>query len=356
MVLSESARANDLSVVTVDPVTDSRWAMLLQARAASVFHSPPWFRALADTYSIQAKAHITINAANVPQGGIAFCILEDIFRRRLVSLPFSDTCDPLLLTHTAWAPLARRLEQEGIPPFLRCLDCSEFVDPTFRVIKRARWHTLPILAECSSIWANFDGSVRRAVRKAQKHGVEIRPLTSSAHLAEFHRLHVALRKRKYRLFAQPLSFFEAIRQRFEEVEGWFPLGAFANGQLIAATIYLRWRGTLYYKFNSSCMSALQLRANDLLVWAGISLAKSLGCSKLDLGPSDDNQTGLIRFKRQFGAEEQELRFLGPMADFQNRNEFEMRRLLDDLTTLFTSPNFSDEVTREAGALLYRYFA
>jgi hypothetical protein len=30
---------------------------------------------------------------------------------------------------------------------------------------------------------------------------------------------------------------------------------------------------------------------------------------LDLGPSDDNQPGLIRFKREFGAAERELRFL-----------------------------------------------
>ena len=357
MVLPESASANELSVVTIDPVTDPRWAMLLQMRAASVFHSPAWFRALADAYSIEAKAYITINGANIPQGGIAFCILQDIFPRRLVSLPFSDTCDPLLTTQTAWAPLARRLGQEGIPLFLRCLDRSGFVDPTFTVVKRARWHTLPILAERSSIWANFDGSVRRAVRKAEKHGVEIKPLTTSAHLGEFHRLHVALRRRKYRLLAQPLSFFEAIKRSFEEVDGWFPLGAFANGQLIAATLYLRWRGTLYYKFNASCMGALQLRANNLLIWAGISLAKSLGCGEVDLGPSDDNQPGLIRFKRQFGAAEQELRFLcRPIVDFPSAHEIELHRLLADLTAFFTSPNVSDEVTREAGALLYRYFA
>ena len=50
----------------------------------------------------------------------------------------------------------------------------------------------------------------RAVRKAEHRGVVVRPLNGSDGLAEFHRLHVALRKRKYHLLAQPFEFFEAI--------------------------------------------------------------------------------------------------------------------------------------------------
>ena len=45
------------------------------------------------------------------------------------------------------------------------------------------------------------------------------------------------------------------------------------------------------------------------IGAGIELADSLGCHTLDLGPSDDDQPGLIRFKRQSGAEEHELEVL-----------------------------------------------
>ena len=124
----------------------------------------------------------------------------------------------------------------------------------------------------------------------------MRPLDGMDDLAEFHRLHVALRKRKYRLLAQPFAFFEAIKHRFQEVDGWFPLGAFVDDRLVAASLYLRWGDTLYYKFNASCTRSLELRANNLLVWAGILLAQSLGCSELDLGPSDDDQPGLIRFQ------------------------------------------------------------
>jgi CelD/BcsL family acetyltransferase involved in cellulose biosynthesis len=355
-VLSESMDASGLAVVTLDPATDPRWAALLQTRAAGLFHSPPWFRALADAYSFEVKAHVAVNAANVPQGGIAFCILADIFGRRVISLPFSDACDPLLVTTAAWPVLLRRLEREQAPLFLRCLDRSGQIDPHFAIIKRARWHTLSVVPDSGAIWAGFEGSARRAVRKAEHHGVVVRPLNGSDGLAEFHRLHVALRKRKYRLFAQPFEFFEAIKHRFQEVDGWFPLGAFVDDRLVAATLYLRWGDTLYYKFNASCMSSLQLRANNLLVWAGISLAQSLGCRELDLGPSDDDQPGLIRFKRQFGAADRELRFLCRVPpEWQDRHAIELHRLLADLTRLLTSPNVPDDVTREAGALLYRHF-
>ena len=355
-VLSESTGASGFTVTTLDPMTDPLWTALLQTRAAGIFHSPPWFRALADAYSFEVKAHVAVNSANVPQGGIAFCILVDMFGRRVISLPFSDACDPLLVSPAAWSVLSQRLEQEHAPLFLRCLDRSDQIDPHFAIIKRARWHTLSVIPDLATIWAGFEGSARRAIRKAEHYGVVVRPLNGSDGLAEFHRLHVALRKQKYRLLAQPFEFFEAIRRRFEEVDGWFPLGAYMDDKLVAATLYLRYGDTLYYKFNASCMNSLQLRANNLLVWAGISLAHSLACNKLDLGPSDDDQAGLIRFKRQFGAPERELRFLcsGP-PDWHDRRGIELRQVLADLTRLFTAPNVPDDVTREAGAVLYRHF-
>lgn len=353
----ETIGASGFAVVTLDPATDPRWTALLQTRSASIFHSPPWFRALADAYSIEVKAHVAMDATNVPQGGIAFCISTDIFGRRVISLPFSDACDPLLVSSAAWPVLFERLEQEQAPAFLRCRDQLGEFDPRLAIIKRARWHSLSVATDATAIWAGFEGAARRGVRKAEHHGVVVRPLNGSQGLAEFHRLHVALRKRKYRLLAQPLSFFEAIKHSFQKVDGWFPLGAFLDDRLVAATLYLRWGDTLYYKFNASCLSSLQLRANNLLVWAGISLARSLGCRELDLGPSDDDQPGLIRFKRQFGAMERELRFLCYFPpNSHDRHHNELRGLFADLIRLLTSPNVPDDVTRQAGALLYRYFA
>jgi len=75
-----------------------------------------------------------------------------------------------------------------------------------------------------------------------------------------------------------------------------------------------------------------MRPNNLLVWSSIELARSLGCRTLDFGPSDDDQPGLIRFKRQFGAAERELRFLRYIPpEWQDHRGDDMRRLLGELT-------------------------
>ena len=125
--------------------------------------------------------------------------------------------------------------------------------------------------------------------------------------------------------------------------------------MVAATIYLRWGDNLFYKFNASDPDALGSRPNNLLLWAGIELAATLGCRLVDLGASDDDQPGLIRFKRGFGADEREIRTFAvgnplPPAAAQ------LAAILRELTERFTRPDVPDPVTEQAGAVLYRYFA
>jgi hypothetical protein len=347
-----------LNVACIEPANDARWQALLEAHPAGLFHSPPWFRALTDAYGLEVRAYLVSDPAGTPLGGLPFCEIADALGPRLVSLPFSDACDPLVASQASWEALFARLRAHGVPVHLRCLDGPIApADERLTTVKRARWHTLSIDVPPEAQWAGLDGSTRRAIRKAGRCGVVIRPLEGSEGLRGFYGLHVALRKRKYRLLAQPLVFFEAIARRFGEADGWFPLGAYLGDRLVAATIYLRWGETLYYKFNASALDALDARPNNLLVWEGISRARSLGCRRVDLGPSDDDQPGLIRFKRYFGAAEKELRFLRyTPPEWQDERGAEARRLLGALTELFTAPDVPDDVAARAGALLYRHFS
>jgi len=344
--------------VEIDPAVDPAWRALMELHPSGLFHAPPWLGVLADTYGFAPRALLLRDGGGAPAAAVAFCVVDDMLGRRIVSLPFTDACDPLAGTQAEWSCLAEALRARGLPVRLRCLDDRlAAADPGTRVAKRARWHSLAVAASEAAQWAALDEAPRRAVRKAARAGVVVRPLPGGEGVAGLHRLHVALRKRKYRLLAQPIEFFEALRQRFSAVDGWFPLGAFHDGRLIAATLFLRWRDTLYYKFNASAAEELETRPNNALLWSGLALARSLGCARLDLGPSDDDQPGLIRFKRGFGAEERELLHLdlavpGAVPDAAA----EARRLLGDLTVLLTAPEVPDAVAAAAGRRLYRYFA
>jgi hypothetical protein len=341
------------TVSCIDPVSDPQWGLLLGHRNASVFHSPPWILALKDTYGLDVRACV-LNESQ--RGGLAFCEIDDDAGRRIVSLPFSDACDPLADAPELLRPIIASLKSRQVPVYLRCLGNESGVEG-FTTTKVARWHSLDLSSPVERIWSRFDPSTRRAIRKAQRTGVEIRPLASNEDVDAFHRIHVRLRRCKYRMLAQPAAFFHAIARRFQEVGGWFSAGAFLEGKLIAATVYLRWGNTLYYKFNASDPAALGSRPNNLLVWEGVRLARSLGCERLDFGPSDEDQPGLIRFKRDFGACEREVRFLNWTPEGWDGSRAELfRRSLGRLAHRATEPGVTDEECARAGAELYRFFA
>lgn len=344
---------------TIDPVTAPGWASLVEQRRAGLFHSPPWLGSVRDAYGFPLRARILMDAAGGITAGIPYSCLDAPPAPRLVAAPFCDSCDPLFERAEEWSELLADLKAHQRPVLLRCLDARipEEDESGFAVVKRARWHTVPLEMSGDGLWKALHPATRRAIRKARREGVRVRPMDPGTDLAQFHRLHVKLRKAKYGLLAQPLTFFQAIARRFGASDGWFALGAWLGDRLIAGTVYLRWGDTLYYKFNASSLDALNARPNSLLTWEGMEVARSLGCQRLDLGPSDDDQPGLIRFKRQFGAEERELRFLRlDPPGWDDGQARENKRMLGEITASLTQPHVSDAITAEAGAQLYRYFA
>lgn len=341
----------------VEPCTDPGWASLAAGPSAGLFHSPPWLRALVDAYGFPLRAWIAADGAGKPAGGVAFCELDDLAGRRVVCLPFSDCADPLFASPAVWQVLFAHLRSAEVPVHLRCL-FEDRVQPVegLSIAKQAPWHRISVTGNEDELWRRIAPPARRSIRRAERAGVEIRPLHGDADRDAFHCLHVALRKRKYRLLAQPARFLAALEHRFEAGSGWQSLAAELDGRMIAGTIYLRWGDVLYYKFNASEIDALAVRPNHLLVWAGMRLAKRLGCTALDLGPSRSDQPGLVRFKRSFGAEELRLRFLSWTPPGWRQAEPSGTHRLREVVELLTSPELPDELTARGGAALYRFLA
>src|SRR5438128_782655 len=87
-----------MPVFEIDPQQDQRWTSLVESHShSSVFHSAQWLDALRTTYgyaptvftSSPPDAHLT--------NGIVFCRVGSwLTGSRLVSLPFSDHCEPLV--------------------------------------------------------------------------------------------------------------------------------------------------------------------------------------------------------------------------------------------------------------------
>ncbi len=344
--------------IEVDPVSNILWHRL--AARSSVFNSPDWIAVLRETYGFEAKGIVIPEDQNGSRAGLAYCLVEDsLFGKRIVSLPFSDYCDPIANTKRDWEALIDVLRLRENPITIRCLR-NEIAkrDARLKTTRTAKWHGLDLTRSQDSLWAVMRDSTRRAVEKARRQGVSVQVETSPEAVSEFYRMHLGVRKRKYRLLAQPRLFFENISQHFFPRKG-FILMARHQGKPAAAVLFLIWNGTIYYKFNASDPDHLGLRPNDLLVWEGMLLGKRLGCRSWDFGLSDADQEGLCRFKRHFGSVEKEIAFLRykpQSAAAGSQKEQIAGSLLGELTELFTEEGVPDEMTEKAGNLLYRYFA
>ena len=81
----------------LDPLQDQRWAAFVERHPrASVFHTVAWLQALHDTYGYKPVVFTTSPPSDDLKTGIAFCLIDSwLTGRRVVSLPFSDHCEPL---------------------------------------------------------------------------------------------------------------------------------------------------------------------------------------------------------------------------------------------------------------------
>ena len=82
----------------VDPIGDPRWAALVNSHPrASVFHTQNWLRALRDVYGYESVVVTTCSPSERLTNGVVFCRVKSwLTGHRLVSLPFSDHCEPLI--------------------------------------------------------------------------------------------------------------------------------------------------------------------------------------------------------------------------------------------------------------------
>lgn len=339
----------------IDPIIDPAWSDLIARRPSDVFHSPAWCRVLADTYGFRPVAGVLDGDDGRAVAGIVYADVEDIRGVRRVALPFSDFCDPIADTPDHHQALLRAASVPSRSFQIRCRHDARPHDPRLRIAGRDRWHAVDLPSGLDPLWESIDPGARRSVRKARAGGVTIRRAVDRDDLRRFYQLHLGVRKRKYQLLAQPFAFFEHIWDQFIAKEDGVLLLAMHQGRVVGGVLYLRWRDTLYYKFNASDPDHLVARPNDLLLWSGIELAHQLGLGRVDLGLTDGDQDGLLRYKRKYATAETEIltwRTQGHTPNGSAGFASDLRRV----TGLLVDPQVPDEITERGGEVLYRYFA
>lgn len=302
-------------IYTFNPLMDPRWQeFLTQQPQASVFHSPGWLHALLETYGYSPLVFTTTPPNQPLENAIVFAVVKTwLIRPRLVSLPFSDHADPLVNTAGNFAELLSELQNEErsgqwTKIELRPTNAGGGSNcwPPFQDGTRFILQKVDLRPGLEGVFSRFHhDSIQRKIRKAERSQVTEEVGQSECQLQQFFALHTLTRRRKA-LPPPPLAWFRNIL-RFLGDDVKIRIAS-KDGQPIAAILTLRFKDTAVYKYGCTDDRFHNLGAMPLLLWRAMEDAFRSGAKEFDLGRSEPENAGLIRFKEKFGAERSTLTY------------------------------------------------
>jgi CelD/BcsL family acetyltransferase involved in cellulose biosynthesis len=344
------------SIYEIDPLDDARWPQFLGGHPmATLFHSKEWLNALRRTYGYRASVLTTSSPGERLTNGLAFCRVRSwLTGRRLVSVPFSDHCTPLIDSQEEFGGLVSRLQEEAARGKERYLEIrsTEGVGAPAGLYGSATFclHRLDLRPSLNELFHSLHGScIRRKISRAQRNGLTYEDGTSDELLRKFYRLAVLTRRRQ-RIPPQPLSWFRnliaCIGDRLK-----IRLAS-QGGQPAAGILTIRYKNSMTYKYGCSDPRFHRLGSMQLLMWMAIQEAKETGLLEFDMGRTDWANEGLLAFKDRWGCTRSTLLyFRHPLPKPPRRTEDLPIRIAKRIFTW--AP---DSLLSTAGNLLYRHIA
>ncbi len=302
------AKGADISqrVYRIDPLQDLRWAEFLERHPrSSVFHTPGWIDALRLTYGYEPVVYTTTQPGAALENGLLACRVRSRFTgRRLVSLPFSDHCDPLVDSPEDLASILYALQTIQKDEKLKSVEIrprgNDFGEwGQFGEAESFCFHAIDLRPSLDELFRNLHkDSLQRKVRRAEREGVISKEGRSESLLGQFYQLMLVTRRR-HELPPPSVAWFRNVAQCLGEKLK--IRVASKDGTPIAAVFMVSYKTTAVYKYGCSDARFHNLGSMPFLFWKTIEDAKRNGFLELDLGRSDMSNAGLIQFKDRLGA-------------------------------------------------------
>jgi CelD/BcsL family acetyltransferase involved in cellulose biosynthesis len=296
----------------VDPIADPRWSEFIDRdNRAGLFHSPGWLLALRQTYDYEPVVLTTSPPSQPLANGLVFCRIKSWFTgTRLVSLPFSDHCEPLVdadedpgeFINPAAMDRLRYVE-------LRPVDAAPTAKPretSFREAEIFWFHRLDLSPGVGEIFHRFHcDCVRRKIRKAERESVLYQEGNTPQLLESFYRLLLRTRRRQ-RLPPQPKAWFRNLAKYLPD--NIKIRVAYKKDRPIASILTFSYKNKLIYKYGCSDERYHRFGGMQLLLWRAIQEAKEKNYEEFDLGRCELANSGLQIFKDRWGARRSKLTY------------------------------------------------
>jgi Acetyltransferase (GNAT) domain len=152
----------------------------------------------------------------------------------------------------------------------------------------------------AQVWSRMEKDHRKAIRKAENRGVEVREAETLEDFADFDQVIL----RVFRAFGTPpygANYFPALWQHLHASGAVRLLLAHVEQRCVGGLLLFCWGTNLVSKFAACLPEAVPLRAYVALYWRAIQLGLKSGYCRLSWGTSSRDQKGLIEFKERWGA-------------------------------------------------------
>jgi CelD/BcsL family acetyltransferase involved in cellulose biosynthesis len=349
-----------LKIVTTNSIDPALWDNFVERHPlGTIYHHSLWQDVIKKTYGYQPLYHLLQEDSSGLQAAISSAFVKSrLTGNRIISYPFSDTCDPLVESSEQLRVLIEAVERSRAElnarfVELRFAKAHRFID---NYPSRSEYHTyhLALDRQPEVLFRSFHKNcIQRAVRKAKREALEIVIGKTEEDMKAFYRLNLMTRK-KHGVPVQPSRFFRNLWDTL------FPRGmlslllALYKGKAIGGVIVLWFKGIAYYKFGASDKNFIQLRGNQLLMWEAVLLAQKKGCHTFDFGRTSSTNEELSEYKSRWGTEKIPLAYLQIPTVGKSEALVESSRKHAYLKKIMT--HMPALINRISGELLYRHFA
>ncbi len=295
---------------TLDPLIDGRWRERVRRDPrASAFHTPEWLDALRRTYGFAPVVYAT-NGDEL-HGAIPFCLIASwLTGRRLVSLPFSDHCEPLVEDRSQLAAILDDVVFDARLNGWRYVQLRpRTVGGTVGGFERDESNYLYAIDLQPSLDVIFKGikrDNREDIRKADRRGLRHVVGRDDALVRAYFRLH-AMTRSTQGVPPQPYAWFQNLARCLGEMLEVHLL--LQDDVPIAGLVAISFRDQLMVKYTASDPVRDRQGMGKSLLWKTIVRAKERGATTLDWGRCEREHHGLAQFKERFGAVRNDLVYL-----------------------------------------------
>ena len=344
-----------MGIYKLHPLEDQRWQRFVDRDArASVFHTPQWLEALRRTYGYEPVVYTTTPPASELSNGVVFCRVHTwVSGGRLVSLPFSDHCEPLASPSEFdelmnWLKISRHRKHWKYIELRPLSLHGNARIPELTKSESFSLQALDLSPSLDTLFHNFHKScVQRKIHRAEREKLTYEEGRSDVLLKKFYNL-LLLTRRRHGIPPQPFVWFRnAVNCLNDRV---LIRIASKEGQPVAAIVTIQYKDVLVYKYGCSDSRFNNLGGTALLFWKAIQNAKRDGLRTYDLGRSETDNSGLLTFKQNWGAVSTPLDYYRlPAGQPFHLNSGWRSRVAKGVFSMMPNPLFA-----ATGRLLYRH--